>query len=538
MDGGLCPGISQPNKKGMKQSVGDLILINANVLTMDPVLPRAAMVVIRDGIVVEIAANQSVALSAFEDTPVIDCKGKTVLPGFIDAHCHVRAYAENLMSADLSPRGGVDSIREIQKRIRQWADNRSQGAWIRGKGLNEFYLTEGRYPTRWDLDAATETHPVKLTHRSGHVHFLNSLALKQVGISAETGDPDGGMIDRDLKTWEPTGILYDMGSYLAGRIEPLPAVEIDEGISLVNQKLLSCGITSVQDASSYNYLEQWRQFEIWKIQGIFKPRVTMMTGARVFPPLPARFRSALIDETSLRSGGVKIIIHEATGCLSPSQEELNEMVLTIHKAGLQAILHAVEERTVEAACNAIEYALCSQPASDHRHRIEHCSLCPPALLDRISRLGIVVVTQPSFIYFSGDRYLQTVPPEKHEYLYSSGTMLRRGIIVGASSDFPIADHDPLIGVYSAVTRLSYEGNIVGEKEHLTPLDALKMYTVFAAAANFEDNIKGSITPGKLADLVVLSDDPLGVDISQIKDIKVAMTILGGEVVYRKDSCQR
>ena len=151
-------------------------------------------------------------------------------------------------------------------------------------------------------------------------------------------------------------------------------------------------------------------------------------------------------------------------------------------------------------------------------------------------LGIAVVTQPPFIYYSGDRYLKTVPREKHAYLYPFGSLLRKGLIVGASSDFPIADPDPLVGVYAAVTRRSEEGRVIGAGEGVTAVDAIKMYTVFAAASNFEEKMKGSISPGKAADLVVLSDDPLRVNARCIKDIKVEMTILGGEVVYRRDAC--
>lgn len=513
----------------------ELILFNANVITMNPVLPKAEAIAVRNGIIVEIAENKRIKQLASWNTHVIDCRGRTVLPGFIDAHCHVRASAENLVSVGLSPQEGVDSIREMQKKLRECAESRVPGTWIRGKNYNDFYLAEGRHPTRWDLDAATSLHPVKLTHRSGHAHVLNSLAMQQVKISAQTGDPDGGLIDRDVSTGEPTGILYGMGSFLAGKIPPLADDEINKGVSLISQKFLSCGITSVQDASSYNGPDRWRQFESWKAQGLFKPRLTMMTGRRGFDLSPGLFSSTLIDSTQLRSGGIKIVVHEVTGSLTPGQEELNEIVLAIHKAGLQAIIHAVEERTIEAACNAIEYALRLFPRRDHRHRIEHCSLCPPCLLGRIGDLGIVVVTQPPFIYYSGNRYLKTVPLEEHEYLYPFGRMLQKGVIVGASSDSPIADPDPLIGIYSAVTRRSEKGDVVGAKESVMPVEALKMYTLFASAANFEEKIKGSVSVGKVADLVVLSDDPLQVDTRHMKEIKVEMTILDGKVVYSRNS---
>lgn len=511
----------------------DLIFVNANVITMDPAQPQAGLIAVRDGRIERVAKSEYLSQRPSRHTKIIDCQGRTILPGFIDAHCHVHAYAEKLMSVDLSPRAGVDSIDEIQQRIREYAGKVAPGTWIRGKGYSEFSLAEGRHPTRQDLDAAASAHPVKLTHRSGHAHVLNSLALKQTGIGANTGDPEGGLIDRDLETIEPTGILYGMGSYLAGRIPPLEDVEMRKGISLASEKLLSFGITSVQDASAYNNHGRWLQFEQWKAHGLFKPRLSMMLGLESFDSPQNSFRSEVVDENHLRSGGVKIIVHEVTGRLSPSREELNEHVLAIHRAGLQAIIHAIEGEAIDAACEAIAYALRTCPRTNHRHRIEHCSLCPSYLLDRISELDIAVVTQPPFIYYSGDRYVSTVPLETQEDLYPLGRMLRKGIMVGASSDFPIVDPDPLVGIYAAVTRLSEGGQIVAACEDVAIMDALKMYTVSAAAMNFEEDAKGSLRPGKAADFVILDADPRCVDAQSIKDIKVEMTVLGGEVVYRR-----
>ena len=384
----------------------DLILFNANVITMDTALPRAELVAIHGGTIVQVAQNDQLGSLIGKNTQTIDCKGRTILPGFIDAHCHVSAYAESLVSLNLSPHEHVLSITDIQDKIRDICNARAPKTWIRGEGYNEFYLAEQRHPNRWDLDAATSLHPVKLTHRSGHAHVLNSLALKCAGITAEMGDPPEGLIDRDLETGEPTGILYGMGDYLARKIPPIDDAEMERGLAFANQKLLSYGITSVQDASAHNDLRQWRRFEDCKARGIFKPRVTMMMGVKGFAESKRRSYSSCVKESQLRLGGVKIIVDEATGSLYPSQKKLNERVLAIHEAGFQAVIHAVEERVIEAACNAIEYALQACPRSDHRHRIEHCSVCPPPLLHRLRDLGVVVVTQPTFIYYQWGSILE------------------------------------------------------------------------------------------------------------------------------------
>jgi hypothetical protein len=209
------------------------------------------------------------------------------------------------------------------------------------------------------------------------------------------------------------------------------------------------------------------------------------------------------------------------------------MVLEIHKAGLQASLHAVEERTIEAACDAIEYALKQLPRHDPRHRIEHCSVCPPALAKRIGDLGIIVVTQPAFIYYSGDRYLETVPPEQLKDLYPIKRLTEHNVRVAASSDFPIAKPNPLIGISAAVTRMSESRKPVLAEESMDRLEALRMYIETAAAASFEERVRGSITVGKAADLVLLNDNPTKVSADEIKTIKAEMTIIDGEVVWRK-----
>jgi len=511
----------------------DLIFHNANAITMDPVHSRAELIAIQDGKILLTGGNELLSSLTSRKTRAVDCAGRTVLPGFIDAHCHLHAYAESLVSLNLSPKEGVRSISVIQEKIRRLCEKLPPGNWIRGKSYNEFYLAERRHPDRRDLDAAALLHPVKLTHRSGHAHVLNSLALKIAGIGEETGDPPGGMIDRD-STGLPTGILYGLGSYLAERIPPLDEAETERGAVLANEKLLSCGITSVQDASPVNGPAQWRRFVKWKVNGILQPRITMMTGldsSAVPDPLDW---SSQLGADELRLGGTKIIANEVTGSLHPTQKELDEAVCAIHAAGRQAAIHAIEEPVIEAALRAIESALKRNFRKDHRHRIEHCSLCRPELLRRLARAGVTVVTQPAFIYFSGDRYLQTVPPDQLEYLYPVRSMLDAGLLVGAGSDCPIADPNPLLSMWAAITRMTEEGAALPQ-QRIGLLDAIKLHTINAAASAFEDGIKGSLTPGKAADVVMLSENIFEADQGRIKDVQVVLTVLGGEVVRSSSS---
>ena len=240
-----------------------------------------------------------------------------------------------------------------------------------------------------------------------------------------------------------------------------------------------------------------------------------------------------LNENQLRWGAVKIILDDTTGRLHPSQSELNAMVLEVHQAGKQIAIHALDEKAVKAACEAIQFAIEKFPAKDHRHRIEHCSVCPPDLARKIVSLGITVVTQPAFIYFHGERYFDTVPDEQLKHLYPIRTLLDQGVNVAGSSDCPSVTPDPLIGIQAAMHRLSATGDIIGDREKIQATTALQMYTLSAARAAFEETIKGTITPGKLADLVVLNADPTRLGAAEFKNLQVEKTIIGGKVVWEK-----
>lgn len=509
----------------------DLILTNAQVITLDPRQPGGKTVLVRAGRIVSVN-NEVLPGGTGSSANVIDCRGRTVLPGFIDAHGHLPAYAQSLVTLNLEPRSGVRSLDDILKTIRRLSLTLPPGSWIRGRGYDEFYLREKRHPTRHDLDQAVSTHAVKISHRSGQAHVLNSLALSLAGISSATPDPPDGIIERDVSTGEPSGLLYGMGGFLSATVPPLAEDEYVKGIKEANENLLAAGITSLQDASVANGREEWRMFERWKKQGLLLPRVRMMLGYEGFKD--CEINGDLVSslpEAELATGGVKIMISETTGRLRPEQAELNEIVLTIHRRGRQAVLHAIEEKHIEAACLAIEYALKKHFRADHRHRIEHCSVCPPALAKRLAIAGIMVVTQPGFIYYHGERYRKTVPFAQFNCLYPLATLLNAGIVVAGSSDFPVAPPAPLTGIYAAVSRRAETGEILLKQEAIEAQQALRLYTENGAWSAFEEKNKGSITPGKLADLVVLSGDPLNLEEEELKKISVEMTIIQGKVAW-------
>jgi predicted amidohydrolase YtcJ len=530
----MLPGLPLP-PSGLVRAMSisaDLILHNATVLTLDHECPESELVAVRGNTILGVGQNDDLELFKGVGTRVIDCQGRTIVPGFNDAHCHPLALATGLLCVDCRPTS-VGSIGDIQTRIREQAGRVAEGTWIKAVGYNEFYLAEKRHPTRWDLDEADPRHPVKLAHRTGHACVLNSLALRLAGISSETSEPPGGLIERDLETGEPNGVLVGMNEQVEKAMPMVSEEEKERGMIFANQEFLSQGITSIQDASWTDSLNRWKTFRELQERGTLQTRVSMMIGADALPQLRDGSFGPVDDEFRLRLGSIKILIDEVSGALNPSQDDINRLVQGAHEASLQVAIHCVEETTVEAAIIALEKALGQAPKLDHRHRLEHCSVCPPDLVQRLKSLGAMVVTQPLFLYYGAERYLETVPPEQLKYLYPVGSWVENGITVAAGSDTPIVPLDTLGGIYAAVARRAQMGQLLGPDQSVSGQRALQMNTLAGAYASFEEGVKGSISPGKLADIVVLSDDPSRVSFESLKDIKVLMTVIDGQVVWER-----
>ena len=509
----------------------DLILKNANVITMDPGCPAAELVAIKDNRILLVAGNEELEQVKGAKTEIIDCQGKTVVPGFNDAHCHIFPFIRKLRSLDLSP-SSVGSIADIKAAIHRRAENIPPGNWLTGADYNEFYLAEKRHPNRWDIDEVAPQHPVALAHRSLHACVLNSLALSLAGITGETPEPPGGLIARDLDTGEPSGLLFEMLGYIREKVlPPLSEDELAEGIVLANRHYLSMGITSLQEATATNDLARWQTLQRFKDSGKLESRVSMMLGIEALSQFQQAGLALGGGDSQLRLGGVKIMLSETTGQLQPPQPELNRQAFGVHQAGFQLAIHCIEQSTVEAAIAALEYIGSQTPLAGRRHRLEHCSECPPQLLKRLIELKAMVVTQPPFIYYSGERYLATLSASQLRWLYRIKSFLGGGLIVAASSDSPVVPDNPLVGIYAAVTRRTESGQELLPEECVSAEEALAMYTINAAYASFEEGIKGSIAQGKLADMVVLSADPIKSPPERIKDIQVEMTIIDGKVAW-------
>jgi predicted amidohydrolase YtcJ len=512
-------------------TTADLILKNADVITLDAWQPRGKAVVIEGDKISLVGGNTDAVAVTRAGTRVIDCGGRTVVPGFNDAHLHLFSLLGKLLSIDLSP-AAVSSIADIKEAVRRKAENTPPGNWISGTGFNEFYLAEKRFPMRWDIDEAAPDHPVILSHRSLHACVLNSLALKLAGIGIATPEPPGARIERDPATGEPNGILYEMLNDIRRRVLPaFTGDELDEAIGRANRLFLSHGITSIQEATYRNSLERWQTLSKFQESGRLQSRVAMMAGTDFWRQFREAGLSCGSGDNRLRLGAVKVMVTRTSGKIHPAMEELKSLALNCQRAGFQLAFHAAEEDIINAVIDVLEHVNGIMPVAGRRHRIEHCAECTPRLLPRLPGLGVVIVSQPPFIYYNGERYLATIAPDILPWIYRIRSPLDSGLVVAGSSDAPVVPPNPLVGIYGAVTRKAASGQVLAPEEGVSAVRALEMYTVNAAYASFEEDVKGSIAPGKLADVVVLSGDPTRVPPEEIKDIKVEMTIIGGQVVW-------
>ena len=513
----------------------DAILYNARVLTGNEQQPAAELVAIQGDRIAWVGPNKDLPRLTSRNTSLIDCQGQCLVPGFIDAHCHVLAYAASLLDVDCGP-STSSSIADIQVALCDRALNTPCGDWVRGAGYDEFSLAETRYPTRWDLDYAVPNHPVMLKHRSGHACVLNGMALSLVGISVDTPDPPRGLIERDCNTGVPTGLLIEMDDYLDQRIPPRGEDELRRGVKLASRHLTSLGITSVQDATHSNSTSRWDAFRRLKADRTLSPRVTMMVGSEYLAEFLDRGLYFGSGDHNLSLGAVKIMLSMISGTLQPGPEELQSIARQAQDAGFQVAIHAVEVEEVDAAADALSAIRNAESAAPShnstRHRIEHCSECPPATLEKLARAGATVVTQPGFLYYSGRRYLSKVGETMQPWLYRTNSFLKTGLNVGAGSDAPVIDPNPMIGVHAAVNRRALTGETVVDSERVSAGEALRMYTLGGAYAAFQEAHRGAIEAGKLADLVLLDRNPTQVEADQIRHIKPTMTLIGGQVVWQ------
>ncbi|MGE0681812.1 MAG: amidohydrolase [Candidatus Binatia bacterium] len=505
----------------------DLLLHGGRILTLDPQRPEAEAVAVTNGRILAIGTEDELRPFFSSHMQSIACAGKTVLPGFIDPHLHFFSWASRFCGVDLST---ARSIAEIRQRLKAHLSRIPVGEWVRGYGYDEFFLAEKRHPIRQDLDIVSADQPILLRHRTGHAAVLNSAALRFVGIDQTFHPPLGGSVERKV-TGEPTGVTYELEPFLRSIIPSLAQADFTVGLKQAGAELLRQGVTSFHDASVGNTLEDLSFFRRLHEEGVLTSRATVMIGIEALPKAIATGFSPFAGDEYVRLGSVKIMLHESRGVLTPSSEEVTERVLLAHRNGFQVAIHAVEEGPICIALEAIAWAQAALPRTDHRHRIEHCFLCPPPLVDALVETGSVVVTQPGFLHFYGEKYLTEIAPELHGWLHRTKSLLERGVPVVGGSDCPVAPLNPMVALQAALTRQAQNNGFINGEERLTFVEALELFTTAGAWVGFEERKKGRIAPGMMADLVILDKDIVKVAPEEIGEIKVRTTIIDGRIVW-------
>ncbi len=456
------------------------------------------------------------------DATRIDCGGATIVPGFVDAHGHLLAFAASLLAVDCR---GAGDIAAIVARIRARAAATPPGAWIRAFGYDEHDLAERRHPTRHDLDAAAPAHPVRLTHRGGHALVLNSAALAACAITTATEEPEGGNLDRELPGGEPSGVLFEMDARVDPHVPPLGEEHLARGVAAAEEMLLARGVTAFHDAGAANGPAEWRTLAALVREGRFRPRLVAMAGWDAFE----RGDDVRLAAPEIGGRHVKLMLSELDAEPHPPAAELARRVRAIHAAGLDVAVHAVTVAGVQAAATAIAGALDERPRPGHRHRIEHASICPPGLVAKLARHSITVVSQPSFIAVNGDRYLRTVGESDRAALYPFGEWERAGVPLAFGSDCPVAEPGPLAGIRAATTRITANGATLPGAP-MTAAAALAAATSGAARAAGIEGDTGALRPGMRADAVVLAAPD---DIAEAA--RVEATFVAGRLLYASDA---
>lgn len=525
------------------------MLINGNVITMhgraDPDLPRPSAVLFQDGRIARVGATKDLLAESRPNTEVIDIGGRTVIPAFTDAHAHIWKIG-HLLTTMLDLRR-IDSLEALVALAREREGRLPAGQWLLGRGFNEIAMREKRKPTRHDLDLVAKDRPVVFTRTCGHIYSVNSAALKLAGIDSATPAPVGGVIEHD-ENGEPNGILHETALGLMNRVMPPPAdSDYEAMISAGLRHQLSLGITASSDCGvSPELLDVYLKMDE---RGVLPARVSAMPLRRVDGrnepvPLPRRYVSQMLRVDTVKfladgglSGATAALSvpyrHAATkGTLRFEPKDFGALCQESHAAGWNIATHAIGDVAIDLVLSVYE-SLGANP-DKLLHRIEHFGLPDANQLKRAAQLGVISVPQTIFIRELGCNFLEMIPESLLQRTYPVRAMLDAGLVVALSSDAPVVEDDnPLAGMHAAVTRQIRSGPALLPEQGITQYEALRGYTIDGAFAGGWSDVRGSIGPGKWADLAVLSADPLRCKPDDLLGITVDVTFLAGNKVYER-----
>jgi predicted amidohydrolase YtcJ len=568
----LVVAVSQPTRTTPQ---ADLVLLNAKVLTVDYRFRVAAALAVRDGRFVAVGSNEDVRPRIGGATQVIDGRGRTVVPGLIDTHVHALDVAE---AEAAQPFENIQSIDALQAWIRRAARSGQGEMWIWTPRVYPTRLREHRFPTRHELDAAAPDRPVAVD--GAYAFVLNGAALRAARITRDSMDPPGGAIVKDA-AGEPTGLLRNVGGLLAPFRPRSGSVSLDM-LEQIHRQYLAAGITSVIERGAtldgYKSYEDLRRADRLRVRATVTIRIPRADDAAEvkrfietlpFRPAPSEGEGRGSDVEWLKVGPLKIVADGGIligtsfmrqpyglsarqlyavddpryrGFLSLTPQQIASAIAIGHRLGWQMVAHVTGDAGVDVVLDAIEAAQKEQPAPDRRHTLLHAYFVHPETAARAARLGVLVDTQPAWHYKDADALADGLGRERLTHFIGLRTWREAGVEVAINTDHmfgldrneALNPFNPFLTMYSATTRRTEGGRVVGGNEAVSRQEALRMMTSMAARFSFDENNRGSIETGKLGDFVVLSDHFLTVPAEQLRAIRADLTVIGGRVVFQRE----
>lgn len=524
----------------------DLVVLNGRIFTSDPERPRAEAFAVKDGRFIAVGPTDDIANLKTSRTRVVDATGRFVTPGFIDAHTHPAwGGIEELVSVNCDLR----SIAAIKDAIAERAASTPPGDWVRGFKYDDTKTRDRRRLRREDLDEAAPNHPVQVKHRGGHLNWFNSRAFALAGVTSDTPDPPGGRFFR--RDGALDGAVANKALEVFQQVLPSTAspAQFQAGVALMARQMTAAGLTSVHEAECSPAFLAAYQDAYLAGELLFRVYVLVQGYSPIYKALKAAGVRGRVGNEWFRIGGAKWLVdgsaQERTmrmstpyvgrpddyGLLTMTQEEIDEAVDDADAHGFQTGIHANGDVAIDMVLRAYERVKArGARRAPYRPRIEHCSLVNPDLLTRIKAVGAVPTPFATYIHYHGDKWAE-YGEERMSSMFAHASFLEYGIPVAGASDYIPGPYEPLMALQSLVTRKDLSGRTWGANQRISIDQALRVYTINGAYASCEEDLKGSITPGKLADFVVLEKDPHEVDPDEIVQIRVMHTFVDGKPVH-------
>ena len=547
-----------------KSGIADTIYINATVITVNDAQPTAEAVAVRDGKILAVGDRRTIEQLKGKSTQIIDLQGQTMVPGFIDPHGHLFQQGVAAVVADLlpPPDGDVDTIAKLQDKLRAWSQTPTAKklGWIVGNGYDDSQLKEQRHPTRQELDAVSTEIPIIVIHQSGHLAAVNSKGLEIAGITSATPNPPGGLIRRQPGSNEPDGVMEENASHLVfNALLKTAKIDAKDPLNLVQkgcELYASYGFTTAQegrasksiyeairasaatgslpiDVAVYPDYVMHPDVQTWGVSRTYTNHVRL-AGIKLSADGSPQGRTAWLTKPYFQPPEGQPADYRGYGVLT--DEQLIDRLDNAYKHNIQAIIHANGDASIDQIIMAVRQATEKYGPADRRTVLIHGQTVREDQLDEMKKLGIFPALFPAHTFYWGDWHREvTLGPERAARISPTRSVLNRGMKVTIHTDSPVVLPHATRTIWSAVNRRTRSNFLLGEDQRLTPLEALKALTIWSAYQYFEQDSKGSIEVGKLADFAILSDNPLTVEPMTIKDIQVLATIKEGKTIYKAAS---